>query len=124
MTLYYLLIIKGVKLSKNSMKDFWDKNHKSIVVLLSLMALFTAVTKPIVWPSKIQTQIENLQKEDQRIKDAVNDKADKVRVEGDQALLKKDIDHLKEKVDEVNQMVKFLYHRSGGAPVPESRSNP
>lgn len=95
-------------------KCIWEKYYKIISFLSVLIVLIGAVAKPMVWPGKVQSEIEELKKEDVRIRKSIDKKADQIKVEGDQALLKKDIEYLKEGQDDIKEMLKFMYQKSGG----------
>jgi hypothetical protein len=96
----------------NKMKNAISKYYSIVLLLLTVLMLFAAAAKPIVWPSKIQADIEQIQKE-------MLGKADRVKVEGDQALINNDIEHMKNDVRRIGKMVEHLYFRSGGKPLEE-----
>jgi len=86
------------------------KHYSVILLILAIFALYAAIAKPMVWPTQIQADIKQLRED-------MQSKADRVKVEGDQALIQKDISYLKEKIDGLEEMIKFMYRRSGGKPL-------
>lgn len=112
-----------VKKSKEeNLFDSVTKRSKVIIMLIiSIFVLGSWIAKPLLWPSKLEADIVALRKEDQEIRKDVDAQLDKVSTaaESERNMIKKDLSHLKEKVDKVERMIEFLYLQGGGKAIAD-----
>ena len=113
-------IIKEIILTNKSQNDFISRNGKIVGFIISLFILAGFIGKPLLWPSKLQSEIteikEKIDKNDKDIREDMNIAINIVqeKTNHSQELIKKDLDFLKQKVDKVDDMVEFLYRKGGG----------
>lgn len=111
------------KSEKDNLFDSVTKRSKVIVGLtISVFILGSFLIKPLLWPSRLQADIAQLRKEDEEIRKDVNTQIDKVSstAQHDREMIKKDLEHLKEKVDKVEDMIEFLYLKGGGKAIADN----
>jgi len=107
-------------LTGKSQSDFISRNGKVVGFIISLFILAGFLAKPLLWPAKLQSEIVRLREEvEQNDKDIREDMNTAITLiqeknEHSQELIRKDLDFLKQKVDKVDDMVEFLYRKSGG----------
>lgn len=108
---------------ENDRINFVTNFGKILGIIISVCVLLGFLAKPVFWPSKLQSEIDRIKVDisnrDKDIKKDVDIIIEKVKmkIEVDQAIIKNDLSHLKEKVDKMEGMIEFLYLKSGGKKV-------
>ncbi len=99
-------------MTKQKVNDFWHRYQFIIALVISTVAFIGVIQTYLSWPQQVKNDIKILYDQNTKTDQKLEQKADKKDMDAGFALIRKDIQRLEEKQEDMKGMVKFLYEKA------------